>query len=259
MRRNRLFEFEDLRWFPASIRKGGTDYLRYFLDKTGFYDVAAPLLIDQLEKSGQSQIFDLCSGGGGAIQSLHRELVRLGGSGITITLSDKYPNTEAFNHIKKESGNAISYLKEPVDATSIPTSQQGILTMFTAMHHFEPAILKKILQNAAAQNKSVSFFDGGDKNFLAVAGILFFQPVSFLLLTPFFRPFSLKRLLFTYLLPAIPLMTMWDGIVSVTRLYHPDQLLAIAREAVPDYNWSSGTLKNKIGMKVTYLQGRPQR
>ena len=29
MRRIRLFEFEDLAWFPKSIRDAGTDMLRY--------------------------------------------------------------------------------------------------------------------------------------------------------------------------------------------------------------------------------------
>ena len=67
-----------------------------------------------------------------------------------------------------------------------------------------------------------------------------------LLLTPFFRPFRLSRLVFTYLLPLIPLTTIWDGVVSILRLYSPAELLALARRADPTgrLRWQAGTLRH---------------
>ena len=51
---------------------------------------------------------------------------------------------------------------------------------------------------------------------------------------------------------------MWDGIISIIRLYTPSQLLKIATnvEAVK-YCWKAGKVKNKFGMNITYLLGYP--
>ena len=88
-------------------------------------------------------------------------------------------------------------------------------------------------------------------------GLLLVQPITFMVFTPFFRPFRLGRIFFTYVIPAIPLMTIWDGAVSLLRLYKPEELLGIAKAAVPEYEWKAGRLKSGIGISVTYLTGRP--
>jgi hypothetical protein len=61
------------------------------------------------------------------------------------------------------------------------------------------------------------------------------------LLVPFVRPFRLTRALLTYLIPAIPLLFAWDGMVSGLRAYTPEELLALAT-AVPGserYTWKA--------------------
>jgi hypothetical protein len=45
--------------------------------------------------------------------------------------------------------------------------------------------------------------------------------------TPFMRPFLWKRLLFTYPLPCVPMICLWDGFVSQLRAYTPDELRAL--------------------------------
>jgi hypothetical protein len=65
-------------------------------------------------------------------------------------------------------------------------------------------------------------------------------------------------LLFTYLIPVIPFCTIWDGIVSIIRLYKPAELLVIASSVDNDsYLWKAGKMKSKFGMHVTYLVGYP--
>ncbi|MBK8749040.1 MAG: hypothetical protein IPM04_14825 [Saprospiraceae bacterium] len=80
-----------------------------------------------------------------------------------------------------------------------------------------------------------------------ILGIILFHPLLFFLFTPFFRPFRISRLIFTYLIPIIPFCTVCDGIVSITRLYAPEHLERIAR--VHDearYTWTSGQVKNSL-------------
>ena len=47
------------------------------------------------------------------------------------------------------------------------------------------------------------------------------RKVIVLLVTPLIRPFTLSRILWTYLLPLVPLTCWWDGIVSQLRAYTP--------------------------------------
>ena len=91
-------------------------------------------------------------------------------------------------------------------------------------------------------------------------GILILHPLGMLLVTPFLKPFKFSRLFFTYLIPLIPLYTIWDGLVSILRLYSPKDLYKIAN-SIPNHNytWRLGQVKNVLGIKVAYLIGVPNK
>ncbi|MBK8241993.1 MAG: class I SAM-dependent methyltransferase [Saprospiraceae bacterium] len=256
--RYHLFEFEDLKWFPNSIREGGTDYLRYFLNAVEFYKPIIPLISETLCEIKEHHIIDLCSGGGGAIEQINKELQKNTKEPITITLTDKFPNTNAYKHLKEKNNNQIDFLDDSIDAKNVPKDLKGLRTMFSAIHHFDPDTIIKILKNSVEHNAGICFFDGGDKNIFTIFGIVIFHPIAFILFTPFFKPFKLSRLFFTYIIPLIPLTTVWDGCVSILRLYNPNELLGFAKQ-VEDHNyiWKSGKVRNKLGMNITYLIGYP--
>ncbi|MCR5888839.1 hypothetical protein LRS06_13910 [Hymenobacter sp. J193] len=108
--------------------------------------------------------------------------------------------------------------------------------------------------------RGIGVFEGAGKHWLEVLLALTLLPVAQLCITPFIRPFSFSRLFFTYGLPLIPLCTIWDGCVSLLRLYPPDALLALARRADPAgaYHWQAGKVRHSWGPQVTYLVGWPQ-
>jgi len=114
------------------------------------------------------------------------------------------------------------------------------------------------LKDAVDAKCGIGIFDGGNKNIFAVLCILIFHPILFFLFTPFFKPFRFSRLLFTYIFPIIPFCTVWDGIVSIIRLYKPNELLIIAHEVDKEnYFWEAGKKRSNFGLKVTYLIGYP--
>ncbi|MCE3296065.1 MAG: hypothetical protein K0R65_1779 [Crocinitomicaceae bacterium] len=260
IKRVHLFEFEDLSWFPDIIRTGGTDYLRYFLIRTELYRPVIPLLSEMLRKTGESRVIDLCSGGGGYIEQVYRELNAIPGNKITITLTDKFPNVEAYAFLEEKTQGGIDYIPAPVDVFNIPRELKGFRVLFSAVHHFKPDEVKKILQNAVDSGQPIGVFDGGEKGIAAIFGLLLIHPVAFLLCTPFFKPFKFSRLLFTYILPLIPLYTIWDGIVSILRMYRPGDLMQIAASLPPnDFTWKSGKTKNRFGIRASYLIAYPSK
>jgi hypothetical protein len=257
-KRYQLFEFEDLPWFPDFLRQNMMDFLRFAISKIGIYAPIVPLLQELLTRSGQPEILDLCSGGGGGIKGIQQLLASRMQQSIAVTLSDKYPNIPAFELVKEETNSAINYLAQPVDATDVPEELSGCRTIFSAFHHFNPALARSILADAAHKRVPIGIFEGAGKSYLEIAAALLLFPLVFFVVTPFLRPFRWSRLFFTYLVPLIPLCTMWDGSVSILRIYTPQHLLQLtAGIPVTNYTWRAGKIKHKTGLKIIYLIGYP--
>ena len=234
------------------------DFLRFSISKLGVYEPIVPLLQELINRSSKPEILDLCSGGGGGIIGLQQLLVARMQQPVAVTLSDIYPNLPAFELVKEETSGAINYIPQPVDATNVPAELSGCRTIFSAFHHFKPALARSILADAAQKRVPIGIFEGAGKSYLEIIAALLLFPLVFLVVTPFLRPFRWSRLFFTYLVPLIPLCTMWDGTVSIMRLYTPNHLLQLT-EGIPvtNYTWRSGKIKHKTGLKIIYLIGYP--
>lgn len=255
----RGFEFEDQPWFPATIRDSMTEYLRFLFNTFHLYKPVWPLLREVLIKTNNSTILDLCSGSGGAMEGIYENLQQTLSKEVKIVLSDLFPSLMIYKHIYNRTNGGISYIAFPVDACAVPCEMEGFRTLFSGFHHFQPPQAKAILSNAIACQREIGIFDGGNKSLLMIVAIMIVHPIMFFFCTPFLKPFRWSRLLFTYLIPVIPFCTIWDGIISITRLYQPNEMEQLAREADLNnsYNWISGKVKNKYGMSIAYLIGTP--
>ncbi|MCB9223452.1 MAG: hypothetical protein H6582_04680 [Crocinitomicaceae bacterium] len=257
MARVHAFEFEDLSWFPKRIRDYGTDFLQFVTNKFDFYKGIAPLLSEALNKTGQNEIIDLASGGGGGWKSLARHLKEENPS-LKITLTDYYPNLNAFNNAKEEDPELYSFVEESVDARNVPVHLNGFRTQFLSFHHFKPEDALKILQNAVDNNAGIGIFEGQKRDVPHFIKNLL-SPVSIIIATPFIRPFKAGRILFTYILPIVPLFVLWDGVISVLRTYSVKEMEDLVQKVngSESYEWKIGLNKTK-GITVPYLIGYPK-
>lgn len=254
-----LFEFEDKAWLPPTIRKGMLDYLAFTLNRGNFYEPVAPLIVQLMQQTNAGSIIDLCSGGGGTIEQLQKTIYEKYQLQIPFVLTDIFPDEDAYKLIQYKTGGKVTYYSLPVNAVQVPGILKGTRTIFSAFHHFNKSTAVQVIKNAVAAKEGIGVFDGGNKNLFFMAIITMLHPIGFIFFTPFLRPFKWSRLLFTYIIPIIPLCTMWDGIVSIIHLYQPQQLLKIATIADDkNYKWQTGKVKNKYGMHITYLLGYPK-
>lgn len=252
-----MFEFEDLHWWPTVIRDGMTDYLGFILNTFNLYEPVAAVLLKAIDESKPAKVIDLCSGGGGPVNTIQKLVKEKYHRDVYFTLTDKYPNIPAFKDISEKSGGFITGVNEPVDATNVPAGLGGLRTIFSGFHHFDKSTAQLVIKDAAKKNQPLAIFDGGDKNLLIILAIVIGHPILFVVFTPFIRPFRWSRILFTYIIPLIPVCTVWDGVVSIIRLYQPKELLSLARAVAPEYKWTANKVANKFGMKITYLVGIP--
>jgi hypothetical protein len=259
MKRVHFVEIEDQPWCPAAVRRAATDYLRFAAKMNRVYDGAVPILRRAIERAGAERVLDLCSGGGGPWIELRRALAD-GGAPVRVVLTDFHPNTAAFEHVRAESEGAIEYVPEPVDATRVPAGLSGFRTLFGSFHHFRPEQAKSILRDAVDNGQGIAVFEATERRPLVVAA-MFLTPLVVLLVTPMIRPFSWSRLFWTYLVPAVPFLVLFDGVVSCLRTYTPDELRELTSGlSEGGYTWEAGQAPiPKAPVAMTYLVGAPAR
>jgi hypothetical protein len=173
-------------------------------------------------------------------------------------MTDLYPNLNAFEYTRKRGGDHFDYVSHPVDAVSIPKDLKGIRTQFLSLHHFKTDQVCAIFQNAIDTKCSIAIFEGQERSIPSVLAMLL-SPLSVWLTTPFIRPFKIGRIIFTYLIPLVPIFVLWDGVVSAFRTYSVKEM-EIMVESLNDkdtFEWQIGRLSSGPGV-ILYLTGRPK-
>lgn len=266
MKRFHLFEWEDQAWLPAVLRDYVTDHLRYgySLDDEGRREMnmtVALRLREAMVRLGTRRIVDLCSGAGGLWLKVQKNLAQDLSFPVEVVLTDLYPNANAFGDIHRQSGGAISYRSEPVDALDVPADLSGIRTMFTALHHFRPPQARGILEDAVRKGSGIAVFEPLSRSPRMALGYGVAGIARGWRNTPKLGRVSAQRFLLTYVLPLAPLVLAWDGIVSVLRTYTPEELRGLVRGLGGEsYEWQIGRfdVPGPTGpWPITYLIGLP--
>ncbi|OUR97316.1 hypothetical protein A9Q84_13405 [Halobacteriovorax marinus] len=252
MSRKHLFEIEDQEWFPSFLRQYMTDYLHFGWNTFKLGSPLVPLVKKALDQSNASHVIDLCSGGGGPILYLYNELKN---DNLSFTLTDYYPNLEAFKKVERESNGKIKGISEQVDARKVGKDVKGLRTLFSSFHHFNPEDAKKILSEAAENQESILIAEYTERSLPCILKITLSTLFMIFFFTPFVKPFSIGRIIFTYLIPIIPLCLFWDGVVSCLRSYSEDELHGLVSDIKPlGYSWEISSEKVG-GNQISYLMG----
>lgn len=260
MKRLQLFEFEDLPWFPRVWRDGVTDFLQFAVSRGDIYRRFAPRLASALERSKARQVVDLCAGGGGPWQELQASLPPVAEGRVPVLLTDYYPNQAKFEAVSGASGGRITYRTVPVSALDVDGSLHGFRTLFSSFHHFDPDSARAIIADAISKGHGIAIAESTQRHPLMLLYMLF-TPLLVMVATPLIRPFRWSRLVFTYLLPVIPLTVMFDGIVSCLRTYTPEELEQLVAQAPGHgaFTWEAGVERmGPLPVGVTYLIGVPR-
>ena len=245
MGRLHLFEIHDQPWCPRSLRDALTDFLQFTITLGGSYDVVAPLLRDAIARAGATRVLDLCSGAGGPWRALRHEIP------VPVLLTDKFPNRVA-------AAGAPPFHPEPVGATAVPAELPGFRTLFTSFHHFRPTEARAILADAVRRGQGIGVFEVSRRAPLEIA-VISLTWLAVLVLVPFIRPVRWSRLAWTYLPPVLPLVGLFDGLVSCLRTYSPSELRELWR-GLDTYEWQVGETRSGWSpLVVTYLVGVPKR
>ncbi len=259
MKRFHALEWEVLSWFPKSWRNHGTDYLMFIATRFDIYKPIVPILRKGIDARGKQEWIDCASGGGGSLIRLAEHL-KSEYPELRITVTDYYPNVEAFERTRQHDTQTFLIEKDSVNAMDLPSHMKGkFRTLFAAFHHFRPVDDKKILQNAVDTGSPIAIFEPVGRNFLSFISMLFVI-LNVLLITPFIRPVRWQVLPFVYLIPIIPLYILWDGIASIFRTYSEKEMKEMVAKLKDhdSFDWEIGHVKQGPA-PVYYLLGIPKK
>lgn len=258
MARAHLFEFEDLSWCPRILREGTTLYLEAVERMFGVHRLFAPKLLLALRETGSRKIVDMGSGGGGPVRHAVAEVERELAEPVDVTLTDLYPNQRAATAIDALGKENLRYLRKSVNASDPPPDMPGVRSMFACFHHLKPDLARAVLERAYRAREAICIFEITDPTPPGILSCVM-MPLYVLLLTPFVRPMTWGQLFFTYVIPVLPVLISWDGLVSTLRTYSPKDLEAMTSDLREDYAWEIGSIAHPVlPVRFPYAVGVPK-
>ncbi|KPI36159.1 uncharacterized protein AB675_8972 [Cyphellophora attinorum] len=167
-------------------------------------------------------------------------------------MTDIEPNVPAWQGwCKKSESGKLDYVEEKVDATGAPgrsvllgedKSMNGhgkqkkgkkIMRLFSlAFHHFDDDMARRVLKDAVETGDGFCIFELQARNFLSFIMVSLLWPLAIVILAPIYFYNSPGRLVFTYLVPCVPFVWVFDGYISCLRTRTPAEVRTLMREAV---------------------------
>ena len=266
MKRIQLFEFEDFPWLPSTIRACVTRLIMVFHRLIGSPQVIAGMIRRMKEDLDFKQVVDLASGSGGPMPQV-MDLLRQHKStrDLPLLLTDLHPNPETVALFNAGEGN-LQYHPGSVDAADLNAVPKGLKTMIAGFHHLPPPAARRLLHSAQASKTPLLIFEVAENKIPLFVWWLFLplslviMVVMCLVLTLFVRPLTWQQLLFTYLIPVIPIVYAWDSQATLVRTYTFDDLRSmIGPLETETYRWQMGPGKKADGKSVGYyVMGMPK-
>ncbi|WP_456438213.1 hypothetical protein [Psychroserpens sp.] len=258
MKRLELFEFEDFNWLPKFIRSGITNLIIVLHRFMGTSEVIAKLILFVKQKSHFTRIIDLGSGSGGPMLDVMSR-IDLNKNNLDLVLTDLYPNQNTIDKINSKNLEHIQYQETSLNATHFDNAPEGLKTMIASFHHMKPNVVKKILHSAQENESPILIYEIA-KNTVPTLIWWLFLPISLVILilmslvmTLFVKPLSLTQIVFTYLIPIIPIIYAWDGQASLMRTYTFNDIKSLLpKDNNKNYIWVIDDAKKPNGKNLGY-------
>ncbi|KAF1345473.1 hypothetical protein BDV97DRAFT_361171 [Delphinella strobiligena] len=241
-----LFEWCDLAITPSFIKHRCQSMLTAqwthrlpLLQTTSPAELAADVIsraLDEVSDINDEKytVIDFCSGAGGPIPIIEKSVNRFRAAQnafpIPFRVSDIHPYIDNWLTISSRSAN-LSFLPQPVDATRapatvisktsarcpFPSSHTKIFHLFClSFHHFGDEDAGEIVRNMLETSDGFAVVELQDRC-VGTLLLMMGEGLLLMLLTGFWFPHDWLHLAFTYWIPVLPFVQMWDGLVSCLR------------------------------------------
>ncbi|KAG7286533.1 hypothetical protein NEMBOFW57_008844 [Staphylotrichum longicolle] len=250
-----VFEFPNFlrAYFQAALTAAWTTHIP-LLQTSSPASRVAHLLRTHLPSLPSYVFIDFCAGGGGPTPAIERHLnnpshrvvspqeEKKAGSGeppLQFVLTDLHPHTDLWAQAAAQSRN-ISYVREPVDASDAPralvdgyrSKGKKVFRLFNlAFHHFGDGLARRILRDTVeGGGNGFGIFELQDRGLAGFLSCCLFG-VGTLIMAPYYAVLwgAPMALFFTYVVPILPVVLVFDGWMSCLRTRTADEVEALLR------------------------------
>lgn len=229
MKRKQVFQFSNQKWYPSFLKRDMYEFMSWFVGKVNAAKPFLPVLEEVIGNTQTKTIINIDSKTGAGIETV----LPLLPEGIKIL---------------------------NIELENFSTRNKGTYTFINSFHQLDEKKAKYYLTQIADSGNSVAVLEGNNDSLWQVVGMTVFVPLTVILSAPFVQPFRFTRLIYTYLIPILPIVTMMDGFLALFKLYNPNDLDELV-STIPEknYTWKSGKADNGRGGKIIYLMGYPEK
>ncbi|KAH6679304.1 hypothetical protein B0J14DRAFT_294651 [Halenospora varia] len=157
-----------------------------------------------------------------------------GNGTVKFVLTDLHPHIPDWTEASKKSEN-LSFVSDSVDAANAPSSLNGgegkkIFRLYNlAFHHFDDRLGSDILRNTIETADGFGIFELQERTISSLITI-FAMGLLMFAITPFYFWRSPGHLFFTYIIPIIPFVLVFDGYISSLRTRSAEEVQALMKE-----------------------------
>lgn len=234
-----LFEFMDHPRTPRVLRETLLDVLDYCnTDFRPYYREVAEEISEIASERDLTTLVEL----GAGTAPLTRQLSMIRDCKFTLIPCDLYPENNTWLELEDKFPDSVHPVYEPVDLTmERDWGDRTALILCATLHHIPFDQRRKALLALHDSAACVLVFEPVRRTPFSMFLVLFALIPA--LLTPLFRltrPGRGRRILFCWLLPIVPIMFVWDGLVSCLRQWTHSEWTTFT-ESLPE-SYRGGTV-----------------
>ena len=229
-----LFEFMDHPRTPRVIRQTLLDVLEYCnRDFRPYYREVAAEICEVVQERGIQHIVEAGAGSAPLTRQLAANNVC---AETTLTPCDLYPEPDLYRSLAEGWPDRVQPVFEPLDLTEARSwSPNTAIVLCATLHHIPAKERSELLKTMRASAACVMIFEPIRRTPLSMFLVLFAViPALLAPLNGLLRAGSLRRVLFCWLLPIVPLMFVWDGLISCLRQWSDLEWRSFAESIPPD-------------------------
>jgi len=237
--RIQLFEFNERNECPEFIRDSIVEILGKGVRWSKYFNNSIQAFIEFANQVDTTTFLDLCSGSGEPAAIFVEELIRQGNTQFKFVLSDLFPKIHSMNSVAKQFPEQIQVITTPIDATDVQNEyDQAARTIINAFHHFPPKLAKNIIKDCVKKNRGIFIIESFPRSLIKYFSIMPYVAVSYLV-NPFItQKDRMLKILFSFVIPLIPVLGLWDGFISTCRIHSKDELFEMVDEWKNEYKWN---------------------
>ncbi len=212
-----LFEFCEQTWIP----RGARECLYEIMDACNsglrsFNRQVAQMAIQVARDKQVDTIIELGAGRGPITKEMvnHHDT-----TGMRLVPCDLLPNVAAYQKLQADHPERVFPIYTPVDLTQPQFAlDDAVLVLSTMMHHVPFHLRSKVLQTLTQTNSNIVIIEPLLRTWLSILlAALSFFPAALLPIIFIRHPGKLRRILWCWVVPIVPFMFAWDGVISCLR------------------------------------------